>query len=522
MAEEMYYYCEVCNKPISARLMRCNGCGRRFANANKYTMVQIEELQQKKIVAEEKKETGEEVVTSATVKEEAENGARLQCPICQKSYDVNHTVCDDCGMPLVMIYEPIVVPEEECVTENGLIFGAEILEPTWALRAKRFVDNIADGESTIVINRAIMPMGRRYLVENQVFSTDMMAAAQSLRKVSTDNAFFIVDGDALYIQYDETKMHDKNGAKKAAIKINGEMLLPKTRKRLTIHDRITFGYVQQSNKEGCVQFDVLRHQAKDAGAVDLSEIQKKLDIIIEKEDIIIEKVYELGDLDITKFKKEDLDKYIAVLEGYERQHRDTERSRDEYIDEFLKECPCKDEFLAILNESQKENLYFAAFYEEKAMEFKGEGMDYAAASLYLGKLLEEFVNIALVPLAKKFNSTKWEKKESENKSGKLYMIGDLTKHFTFIRDGECFVHDDVINRMMEEYQCIESDKNLNDLRAIMEQAFKDCDKSRFYRNIAAHFTGIHVYFDEYMQAKNHLLKKDFLVRIYHYYEKLTK
>ena len=538
MAEEMFYYCETCKKPVSARQMFCDGCRRRFGNAPKYTMEQIEAKQQPaEIIVEEKKETA---TPKATIEENVEKGARLQCPICQKSYDVNHTVCDDCGLPLVMIYDPVVVPEEEGATESGLIFGAEIQTPTWALNVKRFTDNMADGVKTIVVNHTIMPMGRRYLVENNVFSTDMMAVAQSLKKVSTDNAFFIVEDEALYIQYDATKLHDKNGGKKAAIKINGEMLLPNTRKRLTVHDRITFGYVQQSNMEGCVQFDVVPYGddtlskeaavemqkmlgeiAEDVRAAKANQeiLKKQSDIILEKEDKILEKVYEISDLKVTNYEKDEFDKYFKVLEAYERQNRDEGKSKESYIMQFFGGHERTDDFIAMLTEKQKYYIYSAAFFEEKAQEHDGEGLDYSASAICLGKALEVFANDILMKLLKKFKQRAWEALVPDVSLENSHALGDILTHFAFKSNGTTCANQKMMEKMAKAYRENKPNSTFKELVQEMGQPFVDCDIARGHRNFAAHLNPVP--YEKYMEAKNHFLNTEYMLKIYEYCKVLT-
>ena len=259
------------------------------------------------------------------------------------------------------------------------------------------------------------------------------------------------------------------------------------------------------------------------------EVQRQ---ILDKSNEIKQSVDRLSEIQIEKFSN--VETYLQSLQKFESEYKKTEnvKSTEEYLSIFLKDYPNKDALLSSLSEAQLDYLASAAFYENMAMEHGSDNTDYSAAFLYLGKLLENFAFQILAPLVEKYDQRRWEfiGPAIADKSIKLAQI---THSFVFTdkNSGELIASNRIIMPMIRDYLGIgEKDRiNQDELRK-MRNSFISCDKARGTRNESAHSSLDAVLLSQmkrvsktdYVQAKKDILKSDFFVNIYKYYNKLIK
>lgn len=554
MSEELFYYCERCKKEVPRAVAVCDGCRKRFRNERVYTIVKIEELKARDAQKEETAGTDE----GGKIAQQSQTGqahqtqgvVQLKCPICGMTYDENHSICDTCGMPLVMTYEPVVVPEEN--VDREMIFGDVIEYPAWEIKVRRFMNNQAYEGNTFVVNRSIMPVGRRFLVLNHIFHSDMRIANAMINVVSADNGFLIVENGELFIQYDTTKRHDK-GTVKSRIKVKGQTMTEQERIKLAVGDVITLGSDEQSSMDYCVEMEIVGLENSAARQMNFARLKEDLarevragisselgevkqmqrqtyDMVAETAEHVRKLV---TDLDITKFAS--TDDYLEAAEECERQYEGKKLSKEEYIDNFLEDYPRKQEFLASLSEAQKEYLYYAAFYESMARLHPEADVDYSATFIYIGKLLENFANTVMRPFLLTFGRSRLE--EIRNRKGvkcKLknlsLTLGEVTRSFVDNVRGQKIGIESIILPIARAYTQNTQLTAEAEIFAQMEKAFVDCDNAREYRNSAAHCSLEAILAsdlkriskEEYLQAKKNVIESDFIINIFDYYSKTIK
>ena len=560
-----FYYCRACKKAVPMESAFCDGCGRYFRKETPYRMEVIEKFMQEDAQKEEARnestqkeasqdeQSGNQGAESAgspnidtqpesgRTQDESSQGATLTCPICGRTYDEGHTVCDDCGMALMMVYTPVEVPEEAMDADTELIFGKAIEQPDWEVRVTRHLDNRKYDGSTVVINHEIMPVGRRYFVENNVFASDKEVSNSLLKRISRDNGFFIVENGQLFIQYDRTQIH--GDGKKSKIKVNGKILGDGERQKLVAHDIIVLGSNKQSDMDYCVEMEVLSRGGDLVGSqAAIAHISENINLLLEsaqRSEEMHKQTYEqvketaenvrrLSDLSVSRF--ESLEQFITATENYEKNLQGGKLSKEEYIDLFLKDYPMKQELLASLTEAQAQYLYFAAFYETMAIQHQDADMDYSAAFIYLGKLLENFAHQTLIPLIQKYAPARWtEMSGSTGATGgnKPIDLGNITRSFIKWENNKKMCRDDIIVPMARDYLGIANGPVDNQELRRIRKSFMDCDKARGYRNNAAHSSLEAIFADDlqtitlenYKDAKKNVIDSGFLINIHAYYAK---
>lgn len=581
MDKKLFYYCEKCQSGVPKEEGVCRSCGKRFFRGDIFT---VEEIDEKKAKQQEKRkqDSFKEQVKSVPVgggdsaEHKDKQQGMLKCPICGKSYDRNHSLCDTCGMVLVMSYEPVEIPEVQ--TDSKLIYGEVIVNPVWEVKSRRFsTQQMVEGQS-FVINRNIFPIGRRYLGDNHIFFALRKEANQKLNLISTDNGFFVEENGELFIQYDSTKLHD-TGRPKSAIKINGNVMRSSERVRLAHGDVIILGDTGTANKESCVELQVVRIQQPSLNTqIDLTEIREeivqgvreelgkglegvnksleevnrsvvKVDMGVQEANEGLQQVNALQKqtfdvvsetaenvrkiattLDVTKFAT--ADSYMKAAEECERYYTGEKLTPKQYIDKYLENCPLKEQFLDSLSEAQEEYLYYAAFYEAMAKQHPELQMDYSAPFLYIGKLLENFAHMVMKELLYTFGAEEIDRMRSSKnlRPGQQLKLdlGSITRSFISYYNGTKCGNDRVIKPLAKAYQGENSDHINKALLEEMRKAFVACDDAREDRNDAAHSSLEamlaselkKITWEEYDLAKKNVIESNFIINIRKYYEKV--
>ena len=569
MKGKLFYYCEKCQSGVSKDEGVCRKCGKRFFRGDVFTAEEIEEKKAKPANTQPSKEGSESHKGRLIANAAGPQSGALKCPICGKSYDMNHSVCDICGMSLVMSYEPVEVPEVQ--TPSKLIFGEVIENPVWEIRPYRFFYHQSIEGKSFVINHKIFPIGRRFLGDNHIFFALRREANEKLNLISTDNGFFVEEDGELFIQYDATKLHD-TGRPKATIKVNGNVMSPAERVRLTHGDVITLGDRGTTNKDSCVEMRVVRMQQSSINAqVNLSEIREEIVQDVRKEldkgfggvnknieavgrdvqaaneglkqvntlqkqtfDVVAETAENVrkiaSALDVTKFTT--ADSYMKAAEECERQYTGEKLAPKAYIDLYLENCSNKQLFLDSLSEAQEEYWYYAAFYEAMAKQHPELKMDYSAPFLYIGKLLENFAHNVMKELLYTYGQEaiaklrQW-KNLQPNQELRLD-LGNITKSFVGYYNGAKCGNDKILKPLAKAYQGNNSDIIDRTLLAEMRKSFIACDDAREDRNDAAHSSLEarlaselkRVSREEYDLAKKNVIESNFIINIYKYYKKV--
>jgi len=446
--------------------------------------------------------------------------------------------------------EVIRLPENG---NKGLNFGNALDQVRWEIKPTRFFRGQQFEGPAIEINRSFFPIGRRYFVENLIFDSDRAVNNAYVGMVSKDNGYFIVQDDELFIQYDMTAVHDE-GKRKSRIRINGEELLENERRPLMAGDVVMLGYDGQPTYDCCVKLEIMQRKVKEKAGELTGVLAEELRVLREKAEAAealqkrtLEQVIENGanirkisDLDISKFLN--IESYLVALTDYEKQERASGvlMSREEYIDRFLGEGVDKKEFLGCLTEAQEEYIYYAAYYEAMAKLNTRDEMDYSAAFLYIGKLMENFVHQTMRPLVQRFNEKQWQFLEAKEKSGGRISLGEITR--SFVRweypteadkrnqtngalKARSWLIGDMVRKLTHSPKAVDQT-----LFAEMSGAFVAMDKARGYRNNAAH-SSIEailaselkrVSYEDYIYAKNMILQSRCLVLICKYHSGIFK
>lgn len=544
MDGKLFYYCEKCHSGVPKDEGVCRKCGKRFFRGDVFTADEIEE-KEKRIQKE----------TTVKDRDKDTQSGVLKCPICGKEYDMNHSICEICGMGLVMSYNPVEIPEVQ--TESKLIYGEVITNPVWEVKPRRFSAQQSIEGSTFVINRKIFPIGRRYLGDNHIFFALRKEANEKLNLISTDNGFFVEENGELFIQYDNTKLHD-TGRPKADIKVNGNVIAPSARVRLAHGDVITLGDRGRANKDSCVELHVVRMQQHPVNAqVNLEDIKDEIVQGVREEldkgfvgvnknleqvnalqkqtlDVVTETAENVrkmaATLDVTKFSG--VDSYLKAAEECERQYTGEKLTPKEYIDLYLENCPLKEQFLDSLSEAQEEYLYYAAFYEAMAKQHPELQMDYSAPFLYVGKLLENFAHMVMKELLYAFGAeeiARMRSKKNLRPDQELRLdLGGITRSFTKYYNGKKCGNDRIIKPLAEAYQGNDASHIDKALLEEMRRSFIACDDAREDRNDAAHSSLEAVLAsqlkkitrEEYDLAKKNVIESNFIINIRKYYNKV--
>lgn len=545
-----FYYCKKCKKGIETKYSRCDGpdCNKRFIREPSYTWEEIEEFIRRDTALEETAQSDEQMdYVDENASGENPEG-ELICPKCGKRYDYSVSMCS-CGSVLETYYESVEINEEPVQSGDGELYGKVLDNPSWKLLARRYAGNTPyDGNKEIILNRTITSIGLIPLAKNHIFSYDVREYRNLIGKVSRYNAFFMVENGKLYVQYDTVEHVDcKKTSDKAPIFINGILLQENQRYQLTDEDSVIMGNGADHNLNGCVEFIIKKikreSQLSDAAVETITsmigDLGEKMDHsgemqrqILEKSNEIKDSVDKLSEIQIEKFSN--VQTYLQSLEKFEAKYKEMENSKsnEEYVSIFLKDYKNKEALLSSLSEAQLDYLTSAAFYENMAMEHGSENTDYSAAFLYLGKLLENFAFQILAPLVEKYDERRWEfiGPAIQDKSVKLSQI---TRSFVFTdkETGELKASNRIIMPMIRDYLGVDERGKINqDELNKMRRSFVSCDKARGTRNESAHSSLDAVLLNQmkrvskvdYLQAKKDILRSDFFVNIYKYYNKLIK
>ena len=542
---EMFYYCKKCNKKIDLRSKFCE-CGRPLAGGIAYTSDEIERMIQ---------ENG--AVTNA----EAEQGQSLTdgegemvCPICGKHHGMEYSICDVCGMPLIL--QPYVQETEEKEIAGEIFeldkYGTVIENPIWKLVTYRFSGEYGEKKHKgrdVVINRNIMSLGRQFLDCSYVFTEEVDPDNSLIGRVSRYNAILYVREGGIFIQYDRTIHTDETVLKKRApIYINGILLEEEECRALAETDVIKMGNGVADNPELCVEFRVQKIQSNLGAAIDAKEMEKMLESAVNKgmapllerqyvmqesldyaenmqrailsntreikEDTesIKRSINELKNIQIEKYSS--IEEYMKAMQGVEHEFRESGiiiKSREEYISDYFSDYGDKTKMLADLNEAQKVYLYYSAFCEYATKTCMGEEADYSAATVYMGKFLENYLYQRVRKMLETYFCRGWQEilKKSVGGDGNK-VIGAYTKAINNAYYEKVEKGNDMFSKIARAVRerCPEGSVS----RYNIKNAFMNINPVKITRNASAHSTVEAVFanelkkvmYEDYLTAKNNL------------------
>ena len=98
------------------------------------------------------------------------------------------------------------------------------------------------------------------------------------------------------------------------------------------------------------------------------------------------------------------------------------------------------------------------------------------------------------------------------------MLGKLLESFVENKNEEKHANGKMVIKLAKDYQIFAPNKEWEELKKEIGQAFVDFDIAREHRNGASHVNPVP--YEEYIESKKHLLTTCFLLSIDDYYKKL--
>lgn len=531
---EMFHYCERCNKAVPANIRKCE-CGNRFRGDFLYTREAIEEM------------------TAPKESEDSEEEGQMICPNCGRLYDLSHSMCEACHVLL----RSYVAPEEIDAAETEPCEAEEAFAVPEARPAAMCFKVCKMQESSRMQGKEIrlegseIAIGRGFLHRNCFPDMSLEEANRDLKSISRKNALLRRSGNDWFITYD----YSDEKKRKSVIRINGVPMQEDEERRLAAGDKLflgrascgvemifTDGAAQQAQVQNAFYGEDLRDMIKNAmqeimvpyareQKEDLHQLQKTAEHIHDNTMQIRQTLELLQKVSAKNFDtlqefwqtaRSEADRVIA--------HNKETGVRDvDYLDHMLNGKKEKyDKLLRQLSSAQERYLFYAAFYEYTADTVGGGDMDYSAAYIFLGKMLENFTYHTIMPLAHKYNREKWSELKQKQEYGGV-TIGDLSKIFTY-RDKETGEPKGkkIIWRLVDDYRPGSVAKRQALFNEI-EASFGQCDKARMYRNEAAH-SDLEAKLPEelkkidqktFKEAKKNILDTDFIPNISRYRTELA-
>lgn len=529
---EMFHYCERCNKAVPAKIRKCE-CGNRFRGDSLYTREAIEEL------------------TAGRKQKEDFDDGQMICPNCGRLYDLSHSMCEDCHMLLRSYFAPEEAEEAETepleAEEEPEVSGRELAGMSF--KVCRIQDASRMPGREIRLEGDEIAVGRGYLHQHCFPEMSLEEVNRDLRSISRKNALLRRAGSDWFISYDYTDERKK----KSVIRINGVPMQEEGERRLVPGDRLFLG------KASCgIEMDLtdsvaepvqnafygedLKDMIKNAmqeimvpyareQKEDLNQLRKTAEHIQDNTMQIRQTLELLQKVSARNFDtlqefwqtaRSEADRVIA-------RNKETGSGDIDYLDHMLNGKKEKyGRLLGQLSSAQERYLFYAAFYEYTADTVGGGDMDYSAAYIFLGKMLENFTYHTIMPLAHKYAQERWSELKQKQEYGGV-TIGDLSKIFTY-RDKETGEPKGrkIIWKLVDDYRPGSVAKRQALFHEI-EASFGQCDKARMYRNEAAH-SDLEAKLPEelkkidqktFKEAKKNILDTDFIPNISRYRTELA-
>ena len=568
---ERFYYCQKCKKAVSNKLLKCDSpdCRKNFRNAPTYTMEQIDEMI-KSSEAENQDNFDEVANATDNVVNDSLNDDELmmKCPACGKRYSVRETVCQ-CGMCLVMD-----VCCEDIIDNFGqpdISLGQVLDDIDWKLKVRRFRNQRIYEEKEINIDRSVFSLGRKYLLENDIFSGDWDEVQDSIGNVSARNAIILVEDGKLYIRMDD-KYDNKPVEGKSPVYINGEKLDAGVNMRLHPGNKILMGHYAKETRNLCVEYEVAEVQKQAYGYANEELINKFRDEVLGKISDVesnIEANLEANFGELNK-KTDDISKNTTDIKNstdkisdqivalsklqietaanidsfmnswHEQADKITDKSDDEYLKIYFDGYKNYKEIIRCMSDKQRKYILNAAKMEYMVGMAKLE--QYAGIFLDVCLLVEDFLHRTVSKILNKVVGDKQiEEKDKrimsvEEHLEKASAIGSYTCVFAYTtrktnKTGSTDIGNILFERLVEVV-C----PNINDedekrkWTARVRNTFLKIEKLRLIRNSVCHPDTEDLdkdalgYFtkNQYDEAKKLVFDQSFITEICGYYKKLFK
>lgn len=550
---EKFRYCEKCNKAVPSRSLVCKECGYRFSGDRAYTMEEVNAL----IAAKEEERTFD--------------GGQMICPICGKRYDQSRSICEDCGTMLQSYFD--LEDTDGARADLSEEKKHELSEAKVWFEVSRIKNGRLVKGNVIKPEGSELALGRIYIHQNCFPEMSMREVRENLNSISRRNALLRRKGNDWFIAYDYS---DEN-RNKTEIRINGKPLGQHEEKRVYLRDRFVLGREDRGiveiklvssageerknsdqggnrdnsfgensaqilqdiqNRMGSAledKVEALLKGMEERQQKTLSRIEAKTDSINTKTENIEIKASRI-DENITEMRQilkllqkvsiENFDELKGELKGAADRLIESNKKKGieiDYLNYFLYEKKEKySRLLEVLNEKQKEDMFYAGFYQHQADAAGIDNMEYSAPFIYLGNIVEDFARQTIFPLVCNYNEDHldnfYRRKGKKKEELELHDITIGVVSSAFVNTKTRRPKGWVIKKMEDDYrEKLRKEKTFNEIAA----SFKYLDIAREHRNMSAH-SGTKVDRKLFMEAKENILETDFIPNISEYQKDLAE